>query len=130
MWLKEGERNTRFFHLSTIQYCLQNKITTLKDNTSEILNKHEDLKYEMVSYFKTLLTKPEPRRDAVIHKITQRIPSLVTLKQNNMLMCLVKRTEVEEVIKKMEEGNVLEGFTTNLFHYCWDIIKEEAFQIV
>ena len=36
-WLKEGERNTKFFHCSTIQHRMHNRITVLKNQTGERL---------------------------------------------------------------------------------------------
>ena len=41
-------------------------------------------------------------------------------------------TKLKEEIKKMinDKALVLDGFTTNLFHACWNIIKEEPLEIV
>ena len=40
--------------------------------------------------------------------------------------------EVEEVVNQMALGKApgLDGFTSNFFHYFWDLVKEEVLDIV
>ena len=47
------------------------------------------------------------------------------MEQNEGLMCPVTLEEVENVVENMIANNLLgpNGFTTGLFHACWDIIK-------
>lgn len=50
-WIKNGDRNTTFFHLSTIMRGWRNKIVVIKDaNGNWILDK-ELVKHHFVSYF-------------------------------------------------------------------------------
>jgi hypothetical protein len=42
-WLKEGDRNTKFFHRSTIQRRHANRITQLITENGQTLHSHEDL---------------------------------------------------------------------------------------
>jgi hypothetical protein len=37
-WLKEGERNTRFFHRSTMANRAHNRISSIKDEEGELQN--------------------------------------------------------------------------------------------
>lgn len=56
-WLKEGNRNSRFFHLSTIIRRGQNSIDAIKlDNGDWILNKNE-IKDFIVNKFQHLFTE-------------------------------------------------------------------------
>ena len=48
-WLKEGERNTSFFHRTMIQRCHSNRIHKLKDNHGLVLNKHQDIQAELIN---------------------------------------------------------------------------------
>jgi hypothetical protein len=57
-WLKEGDRNTKFFHRSTIQRRHANCITQLIIENGKILHSHEDLEVEMVTYYQNILTEP------------------------------------------------------------------------
>ena len=50
-WLKEGERNTRFFHRSTIVNRSHNRISSIKDEGGHLLNFHEDIEDVLVQHF-------------------------------------------------------------------------------
>jgi len=47
-WLKEGERNTRFFHRSTIENRSHNRISSIKDEGGHLHNSHEDIEDVLV----------------------------------------------------------------------------------
>lgn len=42
-WLKEGEKNTKFFHRSTIQRRMHNHITILNNSQGDKLEYHENI---------------------------------------------------------------------------------------
>ena len=85
-WLKEGERNTKFFHRTTIHRRHTNKITHLTSANGEPIHSHEDLEMTLIDYYKYLLTEPFPDRSEAIAKVTQHVPSLVTPEQNSTLL--------------------------------------------
>eukprot|EP00253_Pinus_taeda_P003282 PITA_03282 len=47
-WLKEGERNTRFFHRSTLANRNHNGISSIKDERGKLLSSHEDIEAILV----------------------------------------------------------------------------------
>jgi hypothetical protein len=49
-----------------------------------------------------------------------------------MLMRPIERKEVEEVVMQMEKGKDLgpEDFMVDFFQQCWDLVKEEVWEIV
>ena len=51
---------------------------------------------------------------------------------NEILIILVAMQEVEEVVHQMAlvKAPGMDGFTSNFFHHFWDLIKEEAIEIV
>ena len=59
IWLKEGDRNTSFFHKSTIQHRQQNYITHLKLVEDHILEDQCQMEQELISYYSDLLSEPE-----------------------------------------------------------------------
>jgi hypothetical protein len=67
-----------------------------------------------------------------ICKVTQHIPALITPEQNNALMRPISQEEVDQAIKEMPPGKApgLDGFTTNFFHHCWSMIREEVWKLV
>lgn len=58
-WLKNGDRNTTFFHLSTIIRRWKNKITSIKNNEGVWLQNKEDIKNHIVDYFTSLFQADE-----------------------------------------------------------------------
>ena len=55
LWLKEGDRNTCFFHRSTIQNCQHNKITHLKYPTCQVVEKQSELEQQLIQFYLDLL---------------------------------------------------------------------------
>ena len=49
-----------------------------------------------------------------------------------MLMLPIKQLEVEEALFQMETGKAprLDGFTIDFFQSCWDLVKEEVWEVV
>ena len=57
-WLKDGECNTSFFHKSTIQHRMQNKISKLHMESGDMLEEHLDISKELTHHFSQLLLEP------------------------------------------------------------------------
>jgi hypothetical protein len=57
-WLKEGDKNTKFFHRSTIKRRHANHITQLISDNGKISHTHEDLEDELVTYYQNLFSEP------------------------------------------------------------------------
>jgi hypothetical protein len=100
-WLKEGEKNTKFFHRSMIHRCFINRITKLEDAQGNTILNHDEIASELVNYYKNLLSEPDIDRTPAINHITQHIPSLITPEQNQALMRPITQEEVDQEIKEM-----------------------------
>jgi len=44
----------------------------------------------------------------------------------------ITQEEADHAVKEMPPGKAPgpDGFTTDFFHYCWDMIREEVWQVV
>ena len=98
---------------------MHNKITSLITNNRSIIEKNEDIKQELVSFYHNLLTKSTPNRVEAIHLVTEHIPRIITEDQNNTLMRHITLQEVEPVIDEMANGKVprTSGFIIIFFHH-------------
>ena len=85
-WLKEGEKNTSFFHKSTIQHRMRNRISKLHSETGETLEEQKEIFEELTRHFSQLLSKPNHARHEAVHKVTQHIPPLINNEHNQSLM--------------------------------------------
>ena len=77
VWLKEGDKNTRFFHLSTMKHRAKTRIYKLMKDGRKI-SEEKDILKEPVSFFTSLMTI-DPNIDLLNQEeILSVIPPLVT----------------------------------------------------
>lgn len=81
-WLREGERNTKFFHKAMIQHRQRNKIFSIKNQEGQRILKHDEIEKVLVNHFKNLLNETQENRTEAITKMSKEIPKLVTREQN------------------------------------------------
>ena len=53
-WLRDGDRNTTFFHLNTVIRRWQNRITAIKNHEDQWVHNKNEVQQIIVSYFQTL----------------------------------------------------------------------------
>jgi len=131
LWLKEGDRNMSFFHKSIIQNHQQNRIT-LRTQAGQVVEKQNELEQHLIQFYSELLHETNEERERDIVEITRHIPKLVTPEHNVMLIRIIECKEVEEAVIQMEKGKAPgpDGFTTDFFQSCWDLVKEEMWEVV
>ena len=130
--LREGEHNTSFSHISTIQHHRRNRITNIKTNEVRILEIHKDMETELADYFEDMLTKNEQERATSIQEVTSHIPSLVTEQQNATLMrpTMLSEVTISSNQMKVDKAPFPDDFIVNFFHACWDVLKLEVLDLV
>jgi len=131
-WLKEGERNTKFFHRAMTHRRYINRITQLEDDQGAPIRDHEKIAEALNSFYQDLLTETNMNKEEAIQKVTQHIPKLITSEQNRALVRPITQSEVDSAVKEMPPSKApgLDGFTTDFLHYCWDMIKEDVWLAV
>eukprot|EP00253_Pinus_taeda_P025607 PITA_25607 len=100
-WSKEGERNTRLFHKSTMKHRAHNRITKLIDSQGKELNTHKEMESILVQHFQSIVEETIADISQFIKNLTKHIPKLVTMEDNYNLNRLEMEEEVNEVIKDM-----------------------------
>jgi len=131
-WLKEGERNTKLFHRTTIQRRTNNTIAHLQNPQGERMEKHEDIERELTKHFKIVHEEPPTDRQPAINEILQHIPRIITEEHNQLLLQPVTMMELESASAQLKDGKAAgpDGFTSNFYHQFWDLIKEEVWKVV
>jgi hypothetical protein len=95
--LKEGDKNTRFFHLSTMKHQAKTQISKLKKG-SMYVTEEKEISKELVSFFSSLMAF-DPNLD--LHnqeELLKVIPSLVTSDQNKLVGSMHKEEEIYQAI--------------------------------
>ena len=110
----------------------QNKIYSIKNDRGEKLEVREFIEAILNSHFSDILTDPRRNRLEYIETITIKIMSLVSDKQNHLLMKTITLQEVQEAVFQMKVGtpSSLDGFGVNCFHHFWEMVKLDVWKIV
>lgn len=61
-WLKEGERNTKFFHRTTMQRRMHNTIPFIQNQAGEKVEKHEEIEQVLLNHFQHVHREPIDER--------------------------------------------------------------------
>lgn len=75
--MKEGERNTKFFHRAMQQHKQRNRIFSLKDTQGNRVTQKEEMERLLIQHFKGILTETQSNREEEIEKISQYISKKV-----------------------------------------------------
>jgi hypothetical protein len=131
-WLKEGERNTKFFHRTTIARRTHNKILKIKDQDGIERESHKEIENILVNHFHGIAQEPNQDRTEAIQRITQHIPRLVTEEQNINLNKPIAKEEIDQVVQEMPNGKAPgpDGFTVEFFKACWEVVKHDVYGVV
>jgi len=131
-WLREGERNTKFFHQAMIQHRQRNKIFSIKNEEGERIIEQEGIEKVLEGYHKEILTEPQVNREAATDLIYKENPRIITEEQNKALMRAATLEEVEEIVKSMSKNKALgpDGYTVEFYQVGWHFIGKEILEAV
>eukprot|EP00253_Pinus_taeda_P018598 PITA_18598 len=131
-WLREGERNTKFFHQAMIQNRQRNQIFSIKTAEGERVVEQEGIERVLVDYHKGIFTETQEARGEAIDHICKEIPKLITTEQNKALMHAATMEEVEEVVMNMKKGKAPrpDGFTVEFYQAGWHFLGQEILEAI
>eukprot|EP00253_Pinus_taeda_P035515 PITA_35515 len=131
-WLREGERNTKFFHKARVQHRQRNKIFSIKNQEGKQVLQHEEIEKVLVYHFKDILREPQTNRSDAIAKISSEIPNVVTRDQNLALMRKITMEEVEDIVRNMKRNKAPgpDGYTVEFFQAGWKFLAIEVLEVV
>jgi hypothetical protein len=125
-YLREGDANTKFFHLRIISRRRKNHIQRLKHNDGWSAT-HEDKEKLVFDHFSQALGRPPPRQLdfnwAVIN------PTLHSLEDLGLPF---SELEIKEAIDDMpaDKAPGPDGYSIAFFRSCWDIIKDDLMKVI
>jgi hypothetical protein len=109
-----------------------NRITHLEDGQGNTVREHSKIEAELINFYQDLLTETKEDITKAIRRINKHLPSLVTQEKNVALARPITQEEVDQAVKYMPLGKAPgpDGFTTDFFHHCWDLIKKDVWEVV
>lgn len=64
-WMKEGDKNSHFFHRSVKAHIARNKILWLQDENGSWTSDYEEVKILTVNFFENLFKEPNPTQSQI-----------------------------------------------------------------
>ncbi|KAK1584321.1 hypothetical protein Q3G72_031946 [Acer saccharum] len=128
-WLKEGDKNTKFFHLTTMIRRRYNKLEGLKDEDGIWRCEKEDMQAIALSYF-TKLFSGQPPQDSY-----DRLPRFFPVLEGDLNEELNRVVCDEEVklglfgIGKLKSPGP-DGFPAVFFQSQWEVCRKDLCQLV
>eukprot|EP00253_Pinus_taeda_P024774 PITA_24774 len=131
-WLREGERNTKFFHQAMIKHRQRNRILSIKGKNGNRVVEKAEIEQVLIGHHKGILSEPQADQMRAIQEICLAIPHLVTEDQNKALMRAVTLEEIEETVKAMKKGTSPgpDGFTVDFYQAGWHFLGKEILELV
>ncbi|WMV14449.1 hypothetical protein MTR67_007834 [Solanum verrucosum] len=123
VWLKQGDRNTSFFHKTANAHRRVNTIDKIKVR-DELLTEPAEIQKEITEYYEKLYAETEDWRPDL------EMIGCPTIDEddNNQLMAPFEAQEILEGIKACagDKAPGPDGFSMAFFSQCWEVIKKEV----
>jgi hypothetical protein len=128
-WMKEGDRNTRFFHQTVVWRARKNKIKKLKDSEGIWKDEPPDMERMATAYFQDLFTRdPSLKADQLLAMIQEK----VTGSMNDTLCMEFADEEISDAMFQIGplKAPGVDGFPARFYQRNWGTIKEEIINAV
>ena len=128
-WLCDGDRNTTFFHLSTLIRRWRNNIVSIKDGEGTWVHDKNLVKKLFVDYFTSLFTEEgEGNLPTVPQDVFPELPRC----DWDALSRPYSKVEVDVVVTQMHPMKALgpDGFQALFYQKHWDLIAGDVHKLV
>ncbi|WMV46336.1 hypothetical protein MTR67_039721 [Solanum verrucosum] len=123
LWLKEGDRNTKFFHRTANCHKRYNNIDKLSVN-GECTGKPTVIKEEIIKFYQNLYAETERWRP----QFSARSGTMVNEMDNIMLEEQFSEKEIMDCVMACARDKAPgpDGYTMAFFIACWDVVNKEV----
>ncbi|XP_071905984.1 uncharacterized protein [Coffea arabica] len=128
-WLKDGDRNTQYFHAVVAERRSRAIIHRIRGANGEWVESEELISREAISFFQGLFTA---ELGYASYEFLDNIPKLVTDRDNTRLMEPPTMAEVKQVVFSMDGESAAgsDGFTGQFFMFAWEVVAEDVYKAV
>lgn len=122
-WLKDGDRNSEFFHRRACNRKTKNTIKSIIDESGNWTTNPEDIERIIIQYFSTIYSTEQVNATA-LQEILNVTPSKVTLEMNAMLLMPYTGEEIRQAVFQMHPSKSPgpDGMTPFFFQRYWKTV--------
>ncbi|KAK4268822.1 hypothetical protein QN277_022056 [Acacia crassicarpa] len=128
-WLATGDKNSRFFHVSTIKRRQRNRISCIRDDMGNWLMDKEAISQNIASYFQNLFASSgsHAMNDALSY-----VNPKISEDMNHRLMLPVSREEIKVAAFSLGSTKAPgpDGFSAKFYHSTWTEIADSVCSMV
>ncbi|OMO54874.1 reverse transcriptase [Corchorus capsularis] len=126
-WLKEGDRNSRFFHSVATHRKRRNTIVSIQDEMGHWQTDCVSVENVIVKYYKDIFSSLHPTIHQ-IHQVTGLVDRRVSTSMSAMLDREFTREEVRVAVFDMEPNKSAgpDGMSPLFYQWFWNIVGEEV----
>lgn len=123
-WLKEGDKNTKFFHHSVKRRQLINRIITVRDSAGFLITDPMRVPQVFINFFSTLLAPNETVSKPTPHEIQKVIRRPLCEDQIRTLDGPVSDAVIKDTVFSLAKGKAPgpDGFSVEFFRSNWEIV--------
>ena len=128
-WLKEGDKNTSFFHRSASIHKRRNNISKLTDEGGEVIKEQDEMGKKVVEHFSKAIRKDNFTGNPGIRRsLIYSIPRNINDEDNDVILDQITEEEVKKAVFSMKAYKAPgpDGFPPAFFQHFWEVIKNEV----
>lgn len=121
-WLNWGDRNSTFFHASTIQRRERNRLVRVKNSEGEWIEGHDTVMAEIHRHFSEVYKADDYTGN---YEMLEVILSLVSAEMNEILVVGVSEVDIRGAVFSLGANKAPgpDGFNGMFFQKNWDSVK-------
>lgn len=128
VWLKDDDRNSKFFHMSLTVRCRRNRIPSIKERRKWIQD-HISISNYFNMQFKELYQSSLP---TILDEI-KRLGQIYVSKQDNVnILCIAQEKEIRKRVEQLHPLKSLDWMASLEFFYkkYWSVVKDRIIKFV
>jgi hypothetical protein len=125
-WLKEGDLNTKFFHMSASSRQRKKKIVKLVNEANVEVKTQPEICETARNYFDHLFQANTTSHDPILSIIAPKI----TQEDNDRLVAPITKEELKEALFQMHPDKAPgpDGFNPAFYQHFWDLCGSDIFE--